>query len=254
MGQFIDTQQGLLSEAKQKRLEREQKQKDKKRQQTQEIELFYTLDNIIFNNSSYKKDYIFKDLHKPKNRDAIIDRITNGSLEDSYILAKKYNAILSNVYNGYKLNDKEITKAETETIKKSELKLFRILKNTLDFKEYHSKHASHYFKDRQEAYNFLIIPKNKDYIIETITSDIEKTYVLNKKYSTILNSLYRPYKQTEKQTETKTQQKTIKQVQTKKKNNGFIWFISIILGIAISIIKIIGYFVILPLILIFSKK
>ena len=117
---LLDLQQGLLTEQKQKRLEREEAKETKKRQATHELELFYTLDNIIFNNKYQNKIYIFKELHKPKIRDEIIDKITGGSLEDSYILTKKYSNILSNVYNGYKLNDKEITKAEAETIKKSE--------------------------------------------------------------------------------------------------------------------------------------
>ena len=118
MGQFIDTQQGLLSEAKQKRLEREQKQQDKKRQQTQEIELFYTLDNIIFNNNLKNKSIIYRKMHEPKEREKLIDLIVeNGNLQDVYILTKKYNLILNKVYNGYKLEDKEIQELENITLK-----------------------------------------------------------------------------------------------------------------------------------------
>lgn len=145
MGAFIDMQQGLLSEQKQKRLEREQKQKDKERQEKQELELFYTLDNIIYNDNKNKKQNIYNELHKPKNRDAIIEKITdNNNIQDIYKLTKKYNNILNNVYNAYKINDKNIIKEEKEAEKISPY--YDILNNGEELEP----------KQEKKNYNFLI--------------------------------------------------------------------------------------------------
>lgn len=252
---FIDTQQALVTEEKQKRLEREQVQKDKKRQERQELELFFTIDNILNNTPESKKINVIKEISKPKNRDMIIDRVTNNNnLQDIYILTKKYNKILTQAYNGYKYTDKDISEAEKEKAKKCELKLFRILRNTLDFKEYHSKTNNIYFKSNEEIYQFLSTPTQKDYIINTVTNDIETIYILNKKYMAILNNLYKPYK-TQEHTKKKQTIKSTPQTKTKAKNgNGFI---NILLTAFISIIiistKIIAYFIITPLILIFKR-
>lgn len=128
-------------------MEREQKQKDKKRQETQEIELFFTLDNILHNDNDNLKIEAFHELQKTKTRDLIIEKITNGSgnIQDIYKLTKKYNSILNNVYNSYKNTDKTIIQQQKEA-KKQYQPYYDILNNGEELEP----------KPEKKNYKFLI--------------------------------------------------------------------------------------------------
>lgn len=106
----------------------------------------------------------------------------------------------------------------------------------------------------EEAYFFLLEPTTKNHIIKILTDDIEERYKLDKKYISILDNLYKPYKRTQKQTKTITrtesQTKTIKQ-EKQKTGTGAYLFAGII-AILIEAIKIIGYVFIVPLVFIIS--
>lgn len=131
MGQFIDTQQGLLSEAKQKRLEREHKKLDKERHEKQELELFYSLENMLYNTPKSTKQKQKQELENVKTRDFIIDKITGGDLKDGYILTQKYNTLLNKAYKPYN--------EEKNNYKQLEIKLHRTLQNTLERKQLHTR-------------------------------------------------------------------------------------------------------------------
>lgn len=125
MGTFTDQVQGLASEQKLARLEREQSKEDKKRREKQEISLFFTLDNILNNSSENLKTNTLKELYAAKNRDLIIDKIAeNGDIKDIYVLTKKYNNILNKVYQGYKLNDKELIQEQKEAEREEKISCF----------------------------------------------------------------------------------------------------------------------------------
>ena len=227
MGAFIDTQQALLSEEKQKRIEREEKQRIKKKQEEAERNLFYKLDIILENKAC--KYFICKTTQGTykyllKYKDNIIFDITKDE-NILYFLDRKYIKILNDTYKKYqaiKIIDKQkqmqATKEEAEATKSAELRLFKTLRNTLSLQEYHNKFKDYYFKNVNEAYYFLLDNTNKDYIINLISNGNLKTiYFLNKKYITILNNLYKPYKLTEKQQQTpKKENKTTHKKTTKQ--------------------------------------
>lgn len=141
MGQFIDTQQGLLSEAKHKRLEREAAKKEKERLQRLEMELYNILDSYfsddLINKIEYKEQYVR--LSHARNKHRIINELTKDDKE-VYYLEKKYNTLLNNVYNGYKTYWNERYKNNDKQYSKQlEIKLHRTLQNTLERKQLHTK-------------------------------------------------------------------------------------------------------------------
>ena len=169
----------------------------------------------------YKRQYIR--LSHAQNKHNIIDELTRNDKE-VYYLEKKYNNILNNVYNGYKTywNDK-YKNEQKDNLKKAELKLYRTIKNTLTLRELHTRQQNYYFKTSQEAYEFLIKANNKDLIINILTQTTEQRYLLDKKYFTILNTLYKPFKldsktakQQDKQTISLKQEKQQKRKQRRK--------------------------------------
>lgn len=121
MGQFIDTQQGLLSEAKQKRLEREQRKREKQREQELERQLFYYLDSFFnledISISEYKNQYI--KLCHTINRAEIINELTRNP-DEVYYLEKKYNSILNNIYRAYKPIYENNKQAKREQLKQEQ--------------------------------------------------------------------------------------------------------------------------------------
>lgn len=190
------SQRELISEAKRKRLEREEAKRQKERLEQLEISLYNILDSYFndeeIERKDYKKQYII--LSHAQNKHNIIDELTKNDKE-VYYLEKKYNSILNIVYNGYKTywNDK-YKNEQKDSLKKSELKLYRTIKNTLTLRELHTRQQSYYFRTSQEAYNFLIKANNKDLIINMLSQTTEQRYLLDKKYFTILNTLYKPFK------------------------------------------------------------
>ena len=86
----------------------------------------------------------------------------------------------------------------SDNLKKAEAKLLRVLTNTFDFKEYHTKIKNAYFKSNTEVYSFLCDPSNKDYIVNMIAKDSKTTKFLNKIYMKKLNNLYQSYKKENK--------------------------------------------------------
>ena len=203
MGVFTDqvqnvatSQKELISEAKRKRLEREEAKRQKEHLEQLEISLYNILDSYFNDEEIEKKDYKkqYIRLSHAQNKHNIIDELTKNDKE-VYYLEKKYNSILNNVYNGYKTywNDK-YKNEQKDSLKKSELKLYRTIKNTLTLRELHTRQQSYYFNTSQEAYEFLIKPNNKDLIINMLTQTTEQRYLLDKKYFNILNTLYKPFK------------------------------------------------------------
>ena len=190
------SQKELISEAKRKRLEREEAKRQKEKLEQLEMNLYNILDSYFndeeIERKDYKKQYII--LSHAQNKHNIIDELTKNDKE-VYYLEKKYNSILNNVYNGYKTywNDK-YKNEQKDSLKKAELKLYRTLKNTLTLRELHTRQQSYYFNTSQEAYEFLIKANSKNLIINMLGKTTEQRYLLDKKYFTILNTLYKPFK------------------------------------------------------------
>ena len=203
-----NSQKELISEAKRKRLEREEAKRQKERLEQLEISLYNILDSYFndeeINRKDYKRQYVR--LSHAQNKHNIIDELTKNDKE-VYYLEKKYNTILNNVFNGYKTfwNDK-YKNEQKDSLKKAELKLYRTLKNTLTLRELHTRQQSYYFKTSQEAYEFLTKANNKDLIINMLTQTTEQRYLLDKKYFTILNTLYKPFKMDSKATKQQSKQ------------------------------------------------
>ena len=201
-----NSQKELISEAKRKRLEREETKRQKEKLEQLEMNLYNMLDSYFNDEEIERKDYKrqYVRLSHAQNKHNIIDELTKNDKE-VYYLEKKYNSILNNVYNGYKTywNDKNEQK---DSLKKAELKLYRTLKNTLTLRELHTRQQSYYFKTNQEAYEFLIKANNKDLIINILSQTTEQRYLLDKKYFTILNNLYKPFKLDSKATKQQSKQ------------------------------------------------
>jgi len=219
------SQRELISEAKRKRLEREEAKRQKEKLEQLEINLYNILDSYFndeeIERKDYKKQYVR--LSHARNKHKIIDELTKNDKE-VYYLEKKYNSILNNVYNGYKTywNDK-YKNEQKDSLKKSELKLYRTIKNVLTLRELHTRQQSYYFNTSQEAYEFLIKANNKNLIINILGKTTEQRYLLDKKYFTILNTLYKPFKmdfktvkQQSKQTILLKQEKQQKRKQRRK--------------------------------------
>lgn len=189
-------QRELISEAKRKRLEREETKRQKEKLEQLEISLYNILDSYFNDEEIERKDYKrqYVRLSHAHNKHNIIDELTKNDKE-VYYLEKKYNSILNNVYNGYKTywNDK-YKNEQKDSLKKSELKLYKTIKNVLTLRELHTRQQSYYFKTGQEAYNFLIKANNKNLIINILGKTTEQRYLLDKKYFNILNTLYKPFK------------------------------------------------------------
>lgn len=172
------------------------------------MNLYNILDSYFndeeINRRDYKKQYVR--LSHAQNKHNIIDELTKND-KDVYYLEKKYNSILNNVYNGYKTywNDK-YKNEQKDNLKKTELKLYKTIKNVLTLRELHTRQQSFYFKTNQEAYSFLTKPNNKDLIINMLTQTTEQRYLLDKKYFTILNNLYKPFKLDSKATKQQSKQ------------------------------------------------
>lgn len=191
-----NSQKELISEAKRKRLEREETKRQKEKLEQLEMNLYNILDSYFndeeIDRKDYKRQYIR--LSHAQNKHNIIDELTKNDKE-VYYLEKKYNSILNNVYNGYKTYwNNKYKDEQKDSLKKTELKLYRTIKNTLTLRELHTQQQSYYFKTSQEAYDFLTKVNNKDLIINTLTQTTEQRYLLDKKYFTILNNLYKPFK------------------------------------------------------------
>ena len=218
-----NSQKELISEAKRKRLEREEAKRQKERLEQLEISLYNILDSYFndeeINRKDYKRQYVR--LSHAQNKHNIIDELTKNDKE-VYYLEKKYNTILNNVFNGYKTfwNDK-YKNEQKDSLKKAELKLYRTLKNTLTLRELHTRQQSYYFKTSQEAYEFLTKANNKDLIINMLTQTTEQRYLLDKKYFTILNTLYKPFKMDSKATKQQSKQTILlKQEKQQKRKQG----------------------------------
>ena len=219
------SQRELISEAKRKRLEREETKRQREKLEQLEMSLYNILDSYFNDEEIERKDYKrqYIRLSHAQNKHNIIDELTRNDKE-VYYLEKKYNNILNNVYNGYKTywNDK-YKNEQKDNLKKAELKLYRTIKNTLTLRELHTRQQNYYFKTSQEAYEFLIKANNKDLIINILTQTTEQRYLLDKKYFTILNTLYKPFKldsktakQQDKQTISLKQEKQQKRKQRRK--------------------------------------
>ena len=218
-----NSQKELISEAKRKRLEREETKRQKEKLEQLEMNLYNILDSYFndeeIERKDYKKQYII--LSHAHNKHKIIDELTKNDKE-VYYLEKKYNSILNNVYNGYKTywNDK-YKNEQKDSLKKAELKLYRTIKNTLTLRELHTRQQSYYFKTSQEAYNFLIKANNKDLIINMLSQTTEQRYLLDKKYFTILNNLYKPFKMDFKTVKQQSKQTILlKQEKQQKRKQG----------------------------------
>lgn len=190
------SQRELISEAKRKRLEREETKRQNEKLEQLEMNLYNILDSYFndeeIERKNYKKQYVR--LSHAHNKHNIIDELTKNDKE-VYYLEKKYNNILNNVYNGYKTYwNNKYKNEQKDGLKKSELKLYRTIKNTLTLRELHTRQRSYYFNTNQEAYEFLIKPNNKNLIINILGKTTEQRYLLDKKYFTILNTLYKPFK------------------------------------------------------------
>ena len=213
------SQKELISEAKKKRLEREETKRQKEKLEQLEMNLYNILDSY-FNDEEiarkdYKKQYII--LSHAHNKHNIIDELTKNDKE-VYYLEKKYNSILNNVFNGYKTfwNDK-YKNEQKDSLKKAELKLYRTIKNVLTLRELHTRQQSYYFKTSQEAYNFLIKANNKNLIINILGQTTEQRYLLDKKYFTILNTLYKPFKMDSKATKQQSKQNILSKQEKQQK-------------------------------------
>lgn len=219
------SQKELISEAKRKRLEREETKRQKEKLEQLEMNLYNILDSYFNDEEIERKDYKrqYVRLSHAQNKHNIIDELTKNDKE-VYYLEKKYNSILNNVYNGYKTYwNNKYKDEQKDSLKKSELKLYKTIKNTLNLRELHTRQQSYYFNTNQEAYEFLIKANNKDLIINMLRKTTEQKYLLDKKYFNILNTLYKPFKmdsktvkQQDKQTILLKQEKQQKRKQRRK--------------------------------------
>ena len=199
MGAFIETQQAILSEEKQKRLEREERQRIKKKQEEAERNLFYKLDVILENKAcKYFRCKTTQGTYKYllKYKDNIIFDITKNE-NILYFLDRKYIKILNETYKKYQVISTIDKQKQKDNEKEAEKKLHKIIKNKFDFLEMHTKNINKTFKTYFEIYNFLSNPLIKDEIIDLCTNNENIKFLLNKKYMTILNNIYKPYKQAE---------------------------------------------------------
>lgn len=217
------SQKELISEAKRKRLEREETKRQKEKLEQLEMNLYNILDSYFNDEEIKRRDYKnqYIRLSHAHNKHNIIDELTKNDKE-VYYLEKKYNSILNNVYNGYKTywNDK-YKNEQKDSLKKSELKLYRTIKNTLTLRELHTRQQSYYFKTSQEAYEFLIKANNKNLIIDMLGKTTEQKYLLDKKYFTILNNLYKPFKMDSKAINQQSKQTiSLKQEKQQKRKQG----------------------------------
>lgn len=202
------SQRELISEAKRKRLEREETKKQKEKLEQLEMNLYNILDSYFNDEEINRKDYKeqYTRLSHAQNKHNIIDELTKNDKE-VYYLEKKYNSILNNVFNGYKTfwNDK-YKDEQKDSLKESELKLYKTIKNVLTLRELHTQQQSYYFNTSQEAYEFLIKANNKDLIINMLGKTTEQKYLLDKKYFNILSTLYKPFKMDSKATKKQSKQ------------------------------------------------
>lgn len=220
-----NSQKELISEAKRKRLEREETKRQKEKLEQLEMNLYNILDSYFNDEEIARKDYKrqYIRLSHAQNKHNIIDELTKSDKE-VYYLEKKYNTILNNVYNGYKTYwNNKYKNEQKDNLKKTELKLYRTIKNVLTLRELHTQQQSYYFKTTQEAYEFLIKANNKNLIINMLGKTTEQRYLLDKKYFNILNTLYKPFKmdsktikQQSKQTILPKQEKQQKRKQRRK--------------------------------------
>lgn len=202
------SQRELISEAKRKRLEREETKRQKEKLEQLEMNLYNILDSYFNDEEIERKDYKrqYVRLSHAQNKHNIIDELTKND-KDVYYLEKKYNSILNNVYNGYKTYwNNKYKDEQKDSLKKAELKLYKTIKNVLTLRELHTQQQSYYFNTSQEAYEFLTKANNKDLIINMLTQTTEQRYLLDKKYFTILNNLYKPFKLDSKATKQQSKQ------------------------------------------------
>lgn len=196
MGTFIETQQALLSEEKQKRLEREEKQRIKARQEYLEQKLYFNIEIYLQDKKcNFFESKTIQETYKKliEFKDEIILLITKDD-KMQYFLHRKYLKILNECYSKYK-NIKTINKEEEkEAEKEAERKLHKMFRGSFDFLQVNNRFGSHYFKSYLEVYNFLLKPTTQNQIIECITQNQNIKYLLNKKYLTILNNTYKQYK------------------------------------------------------------
>ncbi len=134
-----------------------------------------------------------------------------------------------------------------ECFEKEKKKLNRIFNNAFNFRQHHTKIKSTYFKNKDEVYEYLSNLENKDYIVNMISSDKKAIKYLNRIYMESLNSIYQPSKDKSHAVQYSIQQKTNNEEQSKVLT-ALITICSIVLGILVTAIKMIGYFVIAPLV------
>ncbi len=140
-----------------------------------------------------------------------------------------------------------------ECFEKEKKKLNRIFNNAFNFRQHHTKIKSTYFKNKDEVYEYLSNLENKDYIVNMISSDKKAIKYLNRIYMESLNSIYQPSKDKSHAVQYSIQQKTNNEEQSKVLT-ALITICSIVLGILVTAIKMIGYFVIAPLVYIFIGR
>lgn len=140
-----------------------------------------------------------------------------------------------------------------ECFEKEKKKLNRIFNNAFNFRQHHTKIKSTYFKNKDEVYEYLSNLENKDYIVNMISSDKKVIKYLNRIYMESLNSIYQPSKDKSHAVQYSIQQKTNNEEQSKVLT-ALITICSIVLGILVTAIKMIGYFVIAPLVYIFIGR
>lgn len=202
------SQRELISEAKRKRLEREETKRQKEKLEQLEMNLYNILDSYFndeeIERKDYKRQYVI--LSHAHNKHNIIDELTKNDKE-VYYLEKKYNSILNNVYNGYKTYwNNKYKDEQKDSLKESELKLYKTIKNVLTLRELHTQQQSYYFNTSQGAYEFLTKANSKDLIINMLSQTTEQRYLLDKKYFNILNTLYKPFKMDFKTTKKQSKQ------------------------------------------------
>lgn len=229
MGQFIETQQALVSEAKLKRLEREQKAKDKKRQEEQEKKLFYLLDEKLANAKDIRKEYL--KMSSTFTRTDIVESITIDK-NDTYVLIRKYNKLLNLAYNSFK---EEAKQQEQEKEKELKKRLEKELKG-------HFEIASN-----KLTYQYLTQEEIKNAIIDNISNTQEEAEALSNLYYKILNNTYKGYKYNLQQTNKTIQEEKEEEETTHKRSHMFyITLFSCILFVVLIIIHFVAITKILP--------
>lgn len=222
MGQFIETQQALVSEAKLKRLEREQKAKDKKRQEEQEKKLFYLLDEKLANAKDIRKEYL--KMSSTFTRTEIVESITIDK-NDTYVLIRKYNKLLNLAYNSFKEEAKQQEQEKEKELKK------RLEKELKD----HFNIASN-----KLTYQYLTQEETKNSIIHNISNTQEEAEALSNLYYKILNNTYKGYKynlqQTNKTIQEEKEEEEEEETTHKKSSMFYITLFSCILFVILSII------------------